>query len=217
MKSIFLITLLLIPNLVFGQQDLAFEEESEPNHSSLYLGLILGSASTKEDFDHVFNSGGQEYQQESENFSFGIYAGFNFADVWALESSIVVTPGLDKRPSELPIDEVYLTTITLTPVLHMEVTEQIGLYVKAGLGFLIYVEDYKKHSVFNHKDGDYWAGVGLSVGLGLDFKVNKAIHLRLGFDYIAAEMDADEENHHINLDDIDEEYSLISMAMHYNF
>lgn len=216
-----LISILFLISLNSYSQEAPVEQSVattiDKNQSLFYLGGLLGNATTKEQFENTFTAGGQEYRQEGDNFTFGLYAGFNFAKVWALETSITITSGLDKRPSSLPLDDVYLTAITLTPVIHFDLTESIALYAKAGIGFLIYVEDYKKHSVFNHQDGDYWAGVGFAVGAGLDFKVSKDINFRLGFDYIEAEMDADEENHHINLDDIDEEYSLVYMGMQYNF
>ena len=192
------------------------EIEEQPS-SSFYLGGLLGNATSKEQFDNVFNVNGSKYRQESDNATLGIYAGFNFANKWSLEASILITPGLDERPSSIAIDDAYITVFTLTPVINFPITNSIDLYAKAGLGIIIYVEEYHEHSIYNHDDGDYWVGIGFTVGVGLEFKTTKKIRFRIGFDYIDAELEADEENHHINLQDVEEQYSLASMSMHYHF
>lgn len=212
----------LLPLHAFAEQPTnlntgPYIELEEQPRSTFYLGGLLGNATSKEQFDNVFNVDGSEYRQEKENTTFGIYVGFNFSQQWALEVSVLITPDLDKRPSSIAIDDVYITVFTLAPVINFPITEDIDLYAKAGLGIIIYVEDYHRHSIYNHEDGDYWVGFGFAIGAGFEFKTTKNIRFRIGFDYIDAELDADEENHHINQQDIEEQYSLASMSMHYHF
>ena len=196
----------------------AQQDNVTPARSYFYLGGIIGNADTKETFEDQLTFDGREYSQSDQNSAFGFYLGFNFADKWALESSIIVTGGIVKRPSTLPIDEVYLTALSITPVLHIDLTEQVSLYVKAGLGILLYSEDLHKHGEFyRHSDDEYWAGVGLAIGAGIEIDVSEQVAFRLGYDAIEADLEADEDNHHQNLGDVEEEFSMVSMSFHYKF
>ncbi|WOH38087.1 outer membrane beta-barrel protein [Thalassotalea fonticola] len=202
----------------FATSVLAKQQQTAPARSYFYLGGIIGNADTKETFEGQLRPNGVEFSQSDENSAFGIYIGFNFADKWSLESSIVITGGLKERPSTLPIDEVYLTALTVTPVLHIDLSEHISVYVKAGLGFLLYSEDLHKHGeLYRHSDDDYWAGAGLALGAGMEVDVSEHVAFRLGYDVIEADLEADENNHHQNLIDVEEEFSMMSMSMHYKF
>lgn len=197
---------------------LAEQQSIIPARSYFYLGGLIGNADTKETFQGQLGTPEGEYIQSDENSAFGFYVGFNFSDKWSLESSIVVTGGLKERPSSIPIDEAYLTVLTITPVVHIDITEQVSVYVKAGLGILLYSEDLHKHGdIYRHSGDDYWAGVGLALGAGVQIDVTEHVAFRLGFDAIEADLEADEDNHHQNLADVDEEFSMMSMSFHYKF
>ncbi|WNC70140.1 outer membrane beta-barrel protein [Thalassotalea nanhaiensis] len=212
------VTLLLLLLSCFVIKAKAQQDNNNPPRSYFYLGGIIANADTKETFEDQLNLDGSEYSQSDQNAAFGFYIGFNFADKWALESSILVTGGMEERPSTLPIDEVYLTAITVTPVVHIDLTEQVSVYVKAGLGILFYIEDLHKHGdVYRHSDDDYWAGGGLAYGVGIEVDVSENIAFRLGYDAIEADLEADENNHHQNLADVEEEFSMVSMSFHYKF
>lgn len=197
---------------------LAAQKSIAPARSYFYLGGIIGNADTKETFEGQLTSNGVDYTQSDENSAFGFYIGFNFADTWSLESSILIITGIEERPSSLPIDEVYLTALSITPVFHLDLTEQVSVYVKAGLGILFYSEDLHKHGeLYRHSDDDYWAGVGFALGTGIELSVSEHVAFRLGYDVIEADLEADENNHHQNLNDVEEEFSMVSMSMHYKF
>ncbi|WNC70721.1 outer membrane beta-barrel protein [Thalassotalea psychrophila] len=197
---------------------LAEQPNITPARSYFYLGGLIGSADTKETFQGQLGTPEGEYTQSDQNSAFGFYIGFNFADKWSLESSIVVVGGINERPSSIPIDEVYLTALTVTPVLHINITEQVSIYVKAGLGILLYSEDLHKHGdTYRHSGDDYWASAGLALGAGLQVDVSEQIAFRLGFDAMEADLEADDDNHHQNLADVEEEFSMVSMSFHYKF
>ncbi|NMP15631.1 outer membrane beta-barrel protein [Thalassotalea sp. Y01] len=199
-----------------GAQDT--EAEAEHDGSYFYLGLMAGNADMTTEFDASSVFDGIKYEQSQDEQGFGLYSGFNFADVWSLEGMLFIVMDMQGRPSELPIDDVYLTVITLTPSYHFHIYPSWSLFVKAGLGVMIYTEDYDKHGEeFSHSDSDYWTGIGFSLGAGTQFDITDNIAIRLSYDYVEAELESDDNNHHPNLLDVDQDFELVSFGIHYQF
>ncbi|WOH37430.1 outer membrane beta-barrel protein [Thalassotalea fonticola] len=214
-RSLFLVFSIFSCSLVMAEVE---DIESIESNSHFYIGVTLGKASSEETFHNVFTLMGNEYSKKDDNTALGLYAGYNFADKWSLEGGVIFVSHLNKRPSPQPIEEVYLTVFTFTPIIYIDLNDDLSLFVKAGLGVLIYSEDYHKHNdIFSLGSGDSWAGGGLALGAGIEMSVSSDIEFRFGYDYIKAELEADEENHLQNLTTIDEEFSLISLSFHYKF
>lgn len=189
------------------------------SQSNFYVGLLFGKADSEQKFDDQYTVHGKKYFQDPTSKTYGVYAGFNFNQKWAIEGGVWYLPDIDKRPSDIPIDDVYMTAFTLTPIYHFDLSDRASLFIKAGIGFLIYVEDFKKHGIEGnrHSDDDYWAAAGFTYGVGLEFDVSKSISTRFTYDYLKSDLEADDDNHHVKQSDVDGEVALLSLSMQYNF
>lgn len=219
-KHTFIIVLLFCSISVASyaeQQELADPEST--NETNFYLGGVFGKADTEQTFDDQYTLEGRKFFQDSSTNVYGVYAGFNFNRTWAIEGAVLYLPDIDERPSEIPIDDVYMTVFTLTPVLHFDFNRNISLFIKAGIGYLIYIEDFKKHGIegSRHSDDDTWAAPGFAWGLGFEIDLSESLSTRIGYDYLNADLEADDENHHEKQGDVDGEMSLLSLSLQYNF
>ncbi|WP_068546602.1 outer membrane beta-barrel protein [Thalassotalea crassostreae] len=197
-------------------------EQDEPkaiveNTSNFYVGLMFIDGETEEQFENNIFQQEPEIVTKSDNNGYGLYAGFNFDHIWAIESSIYVISDLNERESSYPIKESYLTVITITPVLHFDVTERFSAFFKTGLGLMIFTERHKSHGIENHKGSDIWTGAGLLVGGGLELDIYENWVLRLGVEYVEASLSAEDDNHLTNRKDVDETLSAAYLSVHYNF
>lgn len=194
-------------------------DSSTHQQSNFYLGLLFGKASTEQTFDHHDTLDDKKYFQDPDSTTFGVYTGFNFNTKWAIEGAVLYLPDIDKRPSDIPIDDVYLTAFTLTPVYHFDISANVSMFVKAGIGFLIYVEDFKKHDIETnrHSSSDYWAAAGFSYGVGIEIDVSRSLSTRLIYDYLKSDLEADDENHHTKQSDVEGQVALLSFTLQYNF
>lgn len=208
MKHINFVYLLLI----FISTSVFSEENDE---KGFYIGGMIGKSNTEE----IYNEGSDlEVTIEGEQGAFGVYGGYNYNMNWAVEMTGYFMKLEDERVTLANIDESYLTIFTIAPKYQFALSEQIGIFVKVGIGVLVYIEEYDDDVGFwDFEDSDTWYGVGVNAAIGLEFDVSPNVEFRVGYEIVEAEMEADDDNQRFSERDIEEKFSIVYLGMNYRF
>ncbi|MGP9800665.1 porin family protein [Rheinheimera sp. NSM] len=166
-----------------------------------HTGFFIGGGVSNVDLDikHV-----------NENLSatgFTLYGGYNFSNWFGIEASVSAATDLGDNNSDLTA-----AAFTVGPKLSYIINDTITLFAKAGLASVALDDDYYDDDWDWGDDADY-SGLGYSFGLGSHFAVTKHLNIRLAYEYINAELDADSRYYN----DIDTELSVLSLGLHYQF
>lgn len=213
--------ILLVISFTFHSADASEIAEKETQHrkaSSFYIGGLFGRSNAEQTYD-------QNIVLDDEDVVFGAYGGYDFSPSFGIEFSSVFTTIDNEKTELLYVDDAYLTVISIAPKYTFNINDDIGLFVKAGLGLAIYLEDYDSDDYWSYDDSDAWFGAGLYVGAGIEIMVNEHVDFRLSADFIEAELDADNDDcdcyynddNRIRRADFDLEFSTVSIGMHYRF
>ena len=146
-----------------------------------------------------------------ENLSaagFTLYGGYNFRPSFGLEASVTAATGLGGN-------DIDLTTASFSvgPKFNFVITDNITLFAKLALASVALEDDYNDDD-WDWDDNSDYSGIGYSFGAGAHFAVTEHLNLRLAYEQVNADLDADSDYYN---DDLDAELSLISLSLHYQF
>ncbi|WP_068545310.1 outer membrane protein [Thalassotalea crassostreae] len=188
---------------------------AEDQSYRFYLGGLIGQSDTEE----IYLEGTElEKSVEGEQGVIGIYGGYKYNSTWSVELSAAFMELDATRSSSFNIEDSFLTTITMAPRYTYAFNDQFSVFAKLGLGALVYMEEYDEEIGFwDIEDSEAWYGIGVAAGLGLEIKISEKVDLRLGYEVLEAEMEADEDNQGFNEFDIEENFSMAYIGMNYRF
>ena len=177
------------------------------NDTGWYVGGGLGSASTEAD--------NNTFSQDESSSSFLAYGGYDFTDMFGLESAVISTGDVANNRANL--DDAGFFAITFTPRFSYRINENFSLYGKAGVALLAYFEEYNNSIPFQRDDDISWSGVVPTFGFGAQFDIYRHFKLRLSYDTMSGDLDDNEDDYTNTVQDIDAEVEVVSLGLHYDF
>lgn len=153
MKQLSIITAVAMLLLCAGQLRAA---------DNLYAGIQLGSEFLTDSHDDV-----------DDAVAFGIYGGYRLDRMVSLEANLTTATHDIDGPGDA---EISVTSLLFGPRLTGQAGRSVNLYADAGLG--IYYLDYE-YSVYDDSDTE----MGLYLGAGMEFPLQRGINMGLDFKY----------------------------------
>ncbi|MEH8015646.1 porin family protein [Rheinheimera muenzenbergensis] len=169
-----------------------------------HTGFFIGGGVSNFDLDIKY------VNEDLSATGFTLYGGYNFSNWFGIEASVNAATDLGDNNSDLTA-----AAIIVGPKFSYNLNDTITLFAKAGLASVAVVDNYYAEDRGDWDWGDEadYSGLGYSYGLGSRFAVTKHLNIRLAYEYISAELDADSSYFY----DIDTELSVFSLGLHYQF
>jgi opacity protein-like surface antigen len=171
-----------------------------------FVGGSISNAETKTKIDDA-------PPYKTSDIGFNIYGGYNFTELFGLESSFV-TANIQDSGQDASID-----ALSITPKLTFVINPTISLYLKAGLAFVVVTvdDDYYDYDddYYYYDDDDYWGGLGVMVGVGAQFSLTDHLKLRLSVDSTDATLEHSTD--YYDNYDIETTLTQTALSLHYQF
>lgn len=183
-------------------------EESEQERSGWLVGGMAGSGSV--DIKSPTHTNNQD-----NVVTLGAYGDYIFNDWFALEVSLFVTE--DLADNQAGLDEADLSVLSFVPKFSYKLNDSYSFYGKAGLAFMSYEEEYNNIIVNQHGYYQSWEGAGILLGAGMQLSFDNGIAVRIDYDFMQADLDADNYRYYSYAPDVDIDLQRISIGVHYQF
>lgn len=164
-----------------------------------YSGFFIGGGVSNVDLDIKY------IDEDFSGTGFTLYGGYNFTQWFGLEAAISAATDLGDSSSDLTA-----AAFTVTPKFSLVLNDTVTLFAKAGIASVALNDDYYDDGW--DSDADF-SGIGYTLGTGANFAVTEHLNIRLSYEYISAELDADSNYY----SDIDTELSVFNLGLHYQF
>ena len=126
-------------------------------------------------------------------------SGYDFTEWFGLDGQLLVTTGLDIND-----EENAFASMSIAPKFSLPLNSHTKLFARAGLASAAFSDEYSDYS-----------GIGITYGIGAEFKLNEGVFARLSYDQLNADMeDVDDD---FFSPDIDVDMSQIVASVYYRF
>lgn len=190
--------------------------------------VLLSSASFAQVSDHrgwfvgghVFHAttevdGGPLFEINDDAVGLGAYGGYHFTPLFGLEANISLANDISHDRDDLRSAE--LSTVSVMPKLMIPAADSLVFFVKAGLVFADYSEDYRDVDRFWYDDDASWSDLVMGVGLGAQLEVSPGLNVRVSYNYTDGELSEDHFSYNAPVRDINVRIERLALGMHYQF
>ncbi|GIU51109.1 MULTISPECIES: outer membrane protein [Shewanella] len=138
---------------------------------------------------------------------FGAYGGYNFNHWFGIEGKWMLSNDLQDGRVDLG-----LAVFSAAPKFTWAINDTFSVFGKVGLAIraLEVDPDYDYDEGFDTAD---WSGVNVLYGVGITAAVSESLRLRLSYEYVTGDLDADRSE----MLDIDADTSQLALGLHYQF
>lgn len=187
------------------------EKQGSKDHTGWYLGGKLGQASTELEWVD------KPYTTENTSTVGGVYFGYNVNAWFGLEAEISYTDNAgDSLFNRGIVESAGISALRIQPKFTYQMNDSLAFIFKGGLysvSYSMYPTDAARMT-FKLDTIEYWSGMGLTAGIGLQISVTKRVNIRAVFDSSLAELEYEGEAGLSNINATINEYSI---GLHYQF
>lgn len=190
--------------------------------------VLLSSASLAQDPDRtgwfvggeIFQStdevdGGPAFLMDDKVIGLGAYGGYHFTPVFGLEANISLSDDFSDDRDNLR--RAQLSTVSVMPKLIIPTYDSLAFFIKGGLVFVDYSEDYRDTDNSWYDNDASWSDLVMGMGIGAQMEVSPGLNVRLSYDYTDGELSEDAFSDDAPVRDIDVRLQKLAFGLHYQF